>query len=250
MLSPKVLVATPMYGGMATGVYVQSLTQLPVLAKQAGVEVSFAFLFNNSLIPHARNQLADIFLAHDFTHLFFIDADIEFKPDDFLSMVAADKPVIAGIYPKKKINWETVHAAVLRGEPPDRLAQHSGSLIVQFLGEHKDTVVPLQEPFKVRAAGTGFMCIKREVFEKLAEHVKVFKEDADLRPDGVDRWVKEYFYIDTNPETHIQMSEDIAFCWLARQHGIPIYIAPWVKLGHMGTYLFAGSPVLVPRTMP
>ena len=42
----KVLVATPMYGGMCTGVYTQLITQLPILAKNSGIDVSFAFIYN------------------------------------------------------------------------------------------------------------------------------------------------------------------------------------------------------------
>ena len=235
----KVLVATPMYGGMATGVYTQSITQLPVLAKESGVEVSFAFIYNNSLIPHARNQLADLFLAHDFTHLFFIDADIEFKTPDFLSMLAADKEVIAGVYPKKQISWDVVQEAVRRGVPTEQLRQYTGQLIVNFLGEHEDRVVPLLEPFEVKSAGTGFMCIKREVFSKLTG-LNRFREG--------DKVLTEYFFIANEPETDIQMSEDIAFCWVCRKHGIPIYIAPWVQLKHMGSYLFEGAPVMVSST--
>lgn len=235
----KVLVATPMYGGMATGVYTQSIAQLPMLAKNSGVDVSFAFIFNNSLIPHARNQLVDVFLQHDFTHLFFIDADIEFKASDFLSMLAADKEVIAGVYPKKQIAWDIVREAALKGVPTEQLKQYTGQLIVNFLGEHKDRVVPLLEPFEVKSAATGFMCIKREVFGKLTGLNK-FREG--------DKTLTEYFFIANEPETQIQMSEDIAFCWVCRNHNIPIYIAPWVQLKHMGTYLFEGAPVMVSST--
>lgn len=240
MKDVKVMVATPMYGGMCTGAYTQSVSQLPLLAKEYGVDLSFGFTFNNSLVPHARNTLADIFLRHDFTHLFFIDADIEFKAPDFMSLLAADKPVIAGVYPQKTINWEAVHQAAAKGVPANQLAEYSGTLIVQFIGDHEDRTVPLTEPFEVKGAGTGFMCIKREVFEQLAKHVIEFKEGAG----DEERMVKEYFFI-RNAPNETQMSEDIAFCWLCRQHGIPIYIAPWVKLGHMGTYTFRGSPVIV-----
>jgi hypothetical protein len=237
---PKILLATPMYGGMATGVYVQSLTQLPVMAKEYGVEVSFAFMYNNSLIPHARNQLTDIFLKHDFTHLFFVDADIEFKPSDFLSLIAADKLVIAGVYPQKKINWPGVHQAALNGIPAEQLGERSGLLVVQLVNPKNDQLVPLSEPLEVRGAGTGFMCIKREVFEYLEPHVNKFKETT-VEGEGL---VREYFFIRNDPETQLQMSEDIAFCWLCRKNGIPVHIAPWVKLKHMGTYLFEGTPVL------
>ena len=232
----KVLVATPMYGGMATGAYTQSVTQLPVLAKESGVEVSFGFIYNNSLVPHARNQLANLCLKHDFTHLFFIDADIEFRPPDFMSMLAADKDVIAGIYPKKRIMWDLVRDAVLRGVPAEELPKHAGQLVVNFLGAHEDCVVSLHEPFEVKAAGTGFMCIKREVLERM-EGLNTFLHEEEM--------LKEYFPLMNEPGTQVQMSEDIAFCYLCRQNGIKIHIAPWVQLRHMGSYIYDGMPIMV-----
>ena len=37
------------------------------------------------------------------------------------------------------------------------------------------------------------------------------------------------------------LSEDYAFCQLARHIDIPIHLCPWMKLGHIGTYVFDGS---------
>ena len=37
------------------------------------------------------------------------------------------------------------------------------------------------------------------------------------------------------------LSEDYAFCQLARHIGIKIYLCPWMKLGHIGTYVFDGT---------
>ena len=65
----------------------------------------------------------------------------------------------------------------------------------------------------------------------------------EIDADG-DRLVHEFFFTRNDPN-ETQMSEDVAFCWLCRKHGIPIFIAPWVKLGHMGTYTFRGTPVIV-----
>ena len=44
------------------------------------------------------------------------------------------------------------------------------------------------------------------------------------------------------------MSEDIAFCWVCREQGIKIHVAPWVKLKHMGNYVFEGMPIMVSST--
>ena len=66
------VVGTPMYGGMCTGQYTRSMLDVIPTLTSHGVNVATAFIYNNSLITSARNQLAAIFMAHDFTHLMFI----------------------------------------------------------------------------------------------------------------------------------------------------------------------------------
>ena len=101
----KVFVATPMYGGMATGTYTSSLLQTPAVLSQNGIGLYYAHMMNESLIPRARNKLTHDFLGTDATHLMWIDADIGFNPMDIVRMVQADKDIICGVYPKKEINW-------------------------------------------------------------------------------------------------------------------------------------------------
>ena len=240
MKKNKFFIATPCYGGQLMEPYFRSVIKMMTFFNGHQIPLAFGTIANESLVTRARNVLVAYFLNSDYTHLLFIDADIEFKPSDFLSLIAADKPVIAGVYPQKRINWEMVHKAARAGEPPEKLAEYSGTLIVQFLERLEAQVVPLTEPFSVKSAGTGFMCIKREVLEALSPHVNKFRE---IDTDG-DRQVNEFFFI-RNDSNETQMSEDVAFCWLCRKHDIPIFIAPWVELGHMGTYTFRGSPVIV-----
>ena len=113
----KVFIATPMYGGMAHGLYIKSCLDLQTTLARYGVETKFSFLFNESLITRARNYLVDEFLrSTDFTHLLFIDSDIHYNPQDVIAMLALDKDVIGGPYPKKSINWGNV-AAAARNHP-------------------------------------------------------------------------------------------------------------------------------------
>mgnify|MGYP000341873540 CR=1 FL=1 len=72
----------------------------------------FSFLFNESLITRARNYLVDEFLRSDFTHLLFIDSDIHYNPQDVIAMLALEKDVIGGPYPKKSINWNQFEIGV------------------------------------------------------------------------------------------------------------------------------------------
>ena len=108
----KLFIATPMYGGMAHGLYIKSCLDLQTTFNQYGIETKFSFLFNESLITRARNYLVDEFLRSDYTHMMFIDSDIHFSPKDVIALLALDKDVIGGPYPKKSINWGNVaHAA-------------------------------------------------------------------------------------------------------------------------------------------
>ena len=104
----KLFVATPMYGGMSHGLYVKSCLDLQTIMMKYGIEVKFSFLFNESLITRARNYLVDEFLRSGFTHLLFIDSDIHYDPNDIMALMALDKDVIGGPYPKKSINWGNI----------------------------------------------------------------------------------------------------------------------------------------------
>ena len=57
--------------------------------------------------------------------MFFIDADIEFNPEDILRMVAYDKPIIVGAYPKKAVNWKSIIEAA-RADPQKQQKQSKG----------------------------------------------------------------------------------------------------------------------------
>ena len=117
----KILVATPMYGGMCTGQYTKSTADLAKLAMQYQMTIDFFYLFNESLITRARNYCADEFLRNEvYTHLMFIDSDIGFNPQDVLSLAAiadpeSDKDILCGPYPKKTISWEKIKLAVDKG---------------------------------------------------------------------------------------------------------------------------------------
>jgi len=239
----KVFVATPMYGGMTTGFFCQSIMMLQMAMQQKGYAMAASFMFNESLITRARNSLAHAFLKTDCTHLLFIDADIKFNAHEVLHMFEHDLDIICGIYPKKEINWAEVQAAVKRDVPVDNLKHHTGSWVVNLVDYAGTVSVPQDQPLEVWAGGTGMMLIKREVFEKLGDVVPFYVNDVvDLSNNNKPReQIKEFFATSIEPETGRLLSEDYHFCYIWRKLGGKIYAAPWMKLGHLGSYIFEGE---------
>jgi len=231
-----IFIATPMYGGQCTGVYVQSLINLIGVLGNKGYKTSCSFMFNESLITRARCNMAHQFLQSDADYLFWIDADIKFRPEDAVKMLEADVDVIGGIYPKKEINWNTVRQAALDGK--ENLHNHTGSLVVNLLDAAPSITVPVNEPCEVSALGTGFMLVKREVFEKLKPHTETYVSDMNyLAGDEI----YGFFLDPIDPKSKRLLSEDYFFCHQWRKIGGKIHAAPWCNLGHMGTYLFEGG---------
>jgi hypothetical protein len=199
-------------------------------------------MFNESLITRARNALAHNFLKTDCTHLMFIDADIRFNPGDIPPMVDADKEIICGIYPKKEINWQSVKDAVERGVAVDQLKHHTGSFVVNLVEYSPTVTVPINQPVEIWNGGTGFMLIKREVFEQLADKVPTYVNDVtDLSGSIKNDEIKEYFTTSIEEGTRRLLSEDYHFCNIWRKAGGKVWAAPWVQLAHIGTYAFEGQ---------
>ena len=230
MTEPYLFVATPMYGGMCHGSYAGSLFQLTQIFMSAGVSLQYAHTMNESLITRARDSLAQDFLQTECTHLMFIDSDIGFQAEDILTMLAAEKDIVCGLYPRKEIDWIQVAAAARRGVAPDELHQHTGALVVNTLdGPIEDAGDGLLE---VANAGTGFMLIERAVLDGLTDKVAAYRSG--------DKVFHQFFGTSIDPDSGVGLSEDFHFCRLARDNGYQVWVAPWVSLTHTGSYMFTG----------
>ena len=247
----KLFVATPMYGGMAHGLYIKSSLDLQNVMSKYGIETKFSFLFNESLITRARNYLVDEFLRSECTHLLFIDSDINYAAQDVVALMALDKDVIGGPYPKKAINWENI-AKAARQHPdmdPQELEKLVGQYVFNVVKGTKSFSVT--EPLEVMEIGTGFMMVKREVFDKMKEAYP----NIHYKPDHVgqknfdgSRYIHAYFdtVIDykesiTGGGSDRYLSEDYMFCQMWRKIGGQIWLCPWMKTQHVGTYAFSGN---------
>jgi hypothetical protein len=244
----KLFVATPMYGGLCHGQYTVGLLTSVGVFSQAGIQMQFAYMMNESLITRARNSLAHDFLESDCTHLMFIDADIGFNPADIPPMITADKDIICGMYPKKEINWIDVEKAVKAGVTAEHLHHYTGAFVVNGVGDAETIEGSISSPLEISNGGTGFMVIKREVFEGLIGKVPTYNNDMYLAVDQ-ERKVKvihEFFATSIDEESGNRLlSEDYHFCKIARKAGYKVFAAPWAQLSHCGSYIFNG---LLPRS--
>ena len=231
------VIGTPMYGGMCTSEYTQSLLNLSEAAnKSEGVKLTTIFLGNESLIQRGRNTIAHHFMnLPDATHLLFIDADIKFRVEDIVKMIQADKSLIIGPVALKGYNWDEIRQAAINGE--DDIGRTGGVFNINHLPGID--MVDENEPFEIEHGGNAFMMIRRDVFETLKPHTPIYTNRARTLPDGVE--IFDYFRVEINKDTNHLLSEDYFLCHSYRQVGGKVWCAPWVETGHFGSHLFNGK---------
>jgi len=214
----RVHICMPCYGGMLTESTFMSYIKWANTARQLGIDWTVETTTNESLISRARNTLTAKFLhTKESTHLMFIDADIGWEPWHLLAMLNHQKDVVGGLYPMKSlpVKW------CVNGIP----------------GTPQDDPSGLVE---VTKTGTGFLLMKREVFEKLDSHpaVRAFANDIGLPPE-LNQYMKTYF--DTAVREGRYYSEDWTFCENWRDIGGQVWVDKRVLLRHTGTYVFDGN---------
>ena len=216
----RVHICMPCYGGMMTEQTFMSFVKWGNTCRQLNIDWTVETMTNESLISRARNTLTAKFLnTPESTHLMFIDSDIGWEPWHLLVMINARKDVIGGLYPMKSlpVKW------CVNGIPG------------------KENGTP-EEPnlVEVSKTGTGFLLIKRDVFEKLNQHpaTRPFNNDIGL-PEELNPYMKTYF--DTAVRENRYYSEDWTFCENWRDLGGEVYVDKRVLLRHVGTYVFDGQ---------
>ncbi len=235
-MSLHLVIGTPMYGGMGTSEYTDSLLKLSESCNKSGVKLTTIFLGNESLIQRGRNTVAHHFMnIPDATHLLFIDADIKFRVEDIVKMIKADKELIIGPVALKGYDWEQIRASALAGE--DDIGRTGGVFNINLLPGIE--MQSEDEPFEIEHGGNAFMMIRRDCFAALEPHTPIYTNGGRSLPDGVE--IKDYFRVEINKDTNHLLSEDYFFCHSYRQIGGKVWCAPWVETGHFGSHLFNGK---------
>jgi len=205
----------PCYGGQISEVTFTSFIRFVVKARAWGLDWSLDTLVNESLIPRGRNALVARALMNPLaTHIFFLDADIGFEPENITTLLAEDVDIIGGGYPKKSLPIDYVVNPASSGSSDDSKAE-------------------------VDRIGTGFLLLKRSVFDRIAAAMPELKYSDDC---GLDASINQYLYafFEAGLFGHgVFMSEDWLFCNRWRQLGGKIYISKRFALTHVGSFSFS-----------
>lgn len=232
--TPHVFLATPMYGGQCFGGYVDSVLGLSNVLKQKEWNFTYFYSANDALIQRARNFAVHQFLQTDATHLLFIDSDIVFYPPDIVKMIEADKDIVCGMYPKKLVNWNSIVQLVQDGVDAQSLPVASAQYVFNVLEDGDPNIKFGDHTIEIRHGGTGYMLIKREVFESLKEVTATYTNDYYLANVGEEFYNFFSFGIDKS----LLLSEDWFFCDSWIKQGGKIHLAAWALARHLGTFVY------------
>lgn len=190
-------------------------TFMSVLAAVKQIDPTVCLEVGNCHVDDARNALVRRFLQTDCTHLMFVDADVGFRAANMARLPEYGRDIVAGVYPKKQ-DFESYPVRLLPGG-----ARADADGLVE-----------------VEGAPTGFMCIARDVIERLIARPETrhFHGQADV-PGGA----PYYLLFERTLEDGHRWSGDYAFCRKVRAMGGKIFVDPDMRFAHQGPKQWIGS---------
>ncbi|KAK3235689.1 hypothetical protein CYMTET_54130 [Cymbomonas tetramitiformis] len=245
-----VMLATPCYGGLVYDSFFLSVMRAMNYYRDKKVQIHAATVPGIADLPKARGALIYQFLAHKhYTHVLFVDADIEFTPQMIERCIASGKDVVTVMYPKKAIEWGNIQEAVRAGSRQvfdlEKLKGIGLNYPVEWEFEaagdaEAGSVVTDKAGFaRVSRAGAGFMMVKRSAIEAM---VKGYPELAytDLN-SGQTHYAFFHTVLETNAHSTHWVSEDFAFCDRWRKLNGEVWVDLTVGLNHTGPIKFEGG---------
>ncbi len=204
----RIMLGLPVGGGFHAPM-VESLVAM-LSQNPGGHRFDVQILTGESLISRARNKLAALLAESDCDSLMMIDSDLSFPVDGVDRLYQHGKAIVGATYPRKMFPLELLVAAE-KDQPP----------LARGLA-------------KVRYLPTGFLLIRREVFEQLA--------DESLRYIEFLKTYMGFFnpiLIRDSEGTPVHLGEDWAFGERARSRGIETYCDFDLQLVHHGRYVYS-----------
>lgn len=214
MPEANILIGTPAYGGQVHVDYVHALMDF----FRRRIRFRVFTIGNESLITRARNAIISAFYQNpSYTHLLFLDGDVQLTGQGLLRLLEHRKPVIGAPVALKSVD------AAGRKRPNYRgvLARDGDLLTV----EHVGTAVFMLERAAVDA-----------LIEDALAHGRVYEYQAESS-DGVETVVNyDVFQVGVTQKTYL--SEDFWVCQRLRELGFDINVDLSVGTAHYGTQRF------------
>jgi hypothetical protein len=198
----KIMIATPCHDGKLPVEYVSSL--LDTMRAQFPIIIAPVFLPGESMLPHARNYLASLFLQSDFDYIFYIDSDMVWTPEQFTKIARYDIDVISGLA-HQKFDGSPLNFRAIEKETPNE----KGLL-------------------KVNGVGSAFIKISKNTL------IKIAKVSQKYQINNIEyKSIFEYGNIKGE-----FISEDIMFCKKLIKNGFDIIADTSVIIGHIGNKIY------------
>ena len=242
----KIFVATPVHSECSIH-YTQALLKFQKQCMMNSIMVSFSLL-KSSLVTQGRNLCVANFLKDptNYTHLLFIDSDIDFKFDTIIKMLKFDREVIATPYPMKHIHWDQIWDRVQKGKIKNiEQLKRAGHAFPIKLENQKGKEIPVVDGvIEVSHAPTGCMLIKKQVFDKMIKAYPNDKIEQATIVNGkalIDEYNYNFFDTIHDPETRKYYGEDFGFCkkWTAIGGKCYCYVSD--DITHVGEYAYNGK---------
>lgn len=208
----RVLIGTPAHAGTLEARYVFSLTQTIRAGIKALIDIEERFICYGSILQTVRNDLVWHALDRGFDDLVFIDADQDWKPEDFLKLLSHDVDCVGAAIVKKTEDQELYNVFAPGLDMPVDLK--TGLLVVP-------------------GVGTGFLRLSRKALQVLWDGAEEYT--IDHKPAG--RWI---FDIRPNAE-HDLVGEDILVATKLNAAGIRVHVDPTIVCGHIGVKRYQGD---------
>lgn len=231
----KILFAIPSYDGSLKKGCIESLFKCFKHLEYKNIQYNFK-IFSGSLIVRVRNEIAHYFIKSEYTHLFFIDADIGNYHKVLKKMLLhiKTKRVIGGIYPKKQFENFLLAFNVNNKQPLFETATNFNVDLNTKSAREALIISNMNNGImKVKHIATGCLMINKNVFLEIKEDVPIYK---DVFSGEI---MRNYFGCLIENETFL--SEDYSFCHLLNKKHIDIWAIVDINLEHEGAFNYKGN---------
>ena len=242
---PSIFVATPVHSECSIH-YTQALLAFQQKCMVNGILVSFSLL-KSSLVTQGRNLCVNAFMEefekHPYTHMLFIDSDIEFSFDTIMKLVAAEKDVIAAPYPLKDLDWNKIANRIKYKNIQDGATMSKQGFTWPLKLDGKNQITAINGVAEASHAPTGCMLIKKEVFDTMIEKLPELKINQPTIVNGEmveKKFMYNFFDCYHEPETKKYYGEDFGFCKRWAEIGGKCHILVDEYITHIGEYRYTG----------